>query len=668
MSALSIQPTYPIFTETDGQPLEDGYIWIGTANLDPQGNPINVYWDAALTQLAGQPIRTQGGYPVNSGTPARLYVNSDYSIRVMNKNSSVVYSAPEALERYSGDLVSFIGFKNQVGTVADLADADGSDWIGFEASGSGAVARSVEDKLRDVISVTDFGAVGDGNEITGAGTDNHAAIQAALDSVSDTYGGAVYFPRGIYATTGGFRVKARTVILGDGWDASMVMLHKDTTSLAATADAMFYVDGPPIIFPELPMRYVHFRRISLHGLDYVIPAGDFFGIKFRRTQYSSVIDCEIKSFWRDGIVFAHAAGEESNTSNIISGCMIRDNNSDGIVLQKANNIQILNNIIRTNSGSGIEFEGDPSLRTRITNNLFHNNLSNAILCAALTNYGVNVVNSPGSDGTAYADIIANKFYANGSSSDDPSEEYLGAIHATNVKYWDISSNSFSSVQEHGIYIGGDHVNISDNYLVPVVRNGIETAPGSSYIDIKNNSMVACGYGTDDTYYGIKVDGSIINVDENTIAKDTSISSNLVKYAIQIESGSSTIEVSNNNTIDASTTDNFNTDSTGVVLGRNQGQSPIPQVASASAVAIPFGATLLRITGTTTITEITKAAAHKGYAIVLLFSASLTVKQRSGAGTENLRLAGGVDFSATANDTLTLISNGTDWYETARSVN
>ena len=119
MSALSIQPTYPIFTETDGQPLEDGYIWIGTANLDPQGNPINVYWDAALTQLAGQPIRTQGGYPVNSGTPARLYVNSDYSIRVMNKNGSVVYSAPEATERYNGSVVVF-GASNATGDGAQL--------------------------------------------------------------------------------------------------------------------------------------------------------------------------------------------------------------------------------------------------------------------------------------------------------------------------------------------------------------------------------------------------------------------------------------------------------------------------------------------------------------------------------------------------------------------
>lgn len=93
MSALSIQPTFPIFTDIDGQPLEAGYVWIGTANLDPQVNPINVYWDAALTILAPQPIRTLGGYPSNSGTPARLYVNSDYSIRVMNKNGSTVYTS-----------------------------------------------------------------------------------------------------------------------------------------------------------------------------------------------------------------------------------------------------------------------------------------------------------------------------------------------------------------------------------------------------------------------------------------------------------------------------------------------------------------------------------------------------------------------------------------------
>jgi hypothetical protein len=94
MPALSIQPPFPIFTDTDGQPLENGYVWIGTANLNPITNPVAVYWDAAFTQPASQPIRTINGYLSNAGTPARLYPNAtDYSILAQDKKGSTVYSA-----------------------------------------------------------------------------------------------------------------------------------------------------------------------------------------------------------------------------------------------------------------------------------------------------------------------------------------------------------------------------------------------------------------------------------------------------------------------------------------------------------------------------------------------------------------------------------------------
>ena len=93
MSALSIQPPYPAFAGTDGLPLENGYIWIGTVNLNPQVNPITVYWDAALTIPAAQPIRTLNGYPMYQGTPSRFYTASDYSILVQNSKGSLVYSS-----------------------------------------------------------------------------------------------------------------------------------------------------------------------------------------------------------------------------------------------------------------------------------------------------------------------------------------------------------------------------------------------------------------------------------------------------------------------------------------------------------------------------------------------------------------------------------------------
>lgn len=172
MSALSIQPTYPIFTETDGQPLEDGYIWIGQTNLDPQANPINVYFDAALTIPAGQPIRTLGGYPSNSGTPARLYVNSDYSIRVMNKNGSTVYSAPSATERYSGVVVTGINAEDVI----------------YDPPFAGAVQTDVETKLSQLVSVVDFGATGDGV------TDDSPAVYAAATYLNSIGGGTLYFP------------------------------------------------------------------------------------------------------------------------------------------------------------------------------------------------------------------------------------------------------------------------------------------------------------------------------------------------------------------------------------------------------------------------------------------------------------------------------------------
>jgi hypothetical protein len=93
MSAIQVETPFPLFNDIDGQPLENGYIYVGVANLNPITNPISAFFNAALTIPATQPIRTLGGYPVNSGTPARFFVGSDYSIQVQNRNGSVIYTS-----------------------------------------------------------------------------------------------------------------------------------------------------------------------------------------------------------------------------------------------------------------------------------------------------------------------------------------------------------------------------------------------------------------------------------------------------------------------------------------------------------------------------------------------------------------------------------------------
>ena len=81
-----------MFTDTSGVPLEDGYIYVGTAGLNPETNPVAVYWDDAQTLAAAQPVRTLNGFPSRGGTASRLYCGTDYSLTVKDKNSVIVFS------------------------------------------------------------------------------------------------------------------------------------------------------------------------------------------------------------------------------------------------------------------------------------------------------------------------------------------------------------------------------------------------------------------------------------------------------------------------------------------------------------------------------------------------------------------------------------------------
>jgi hypothetical protein len=85
-----------------------------------------------------------------------------------------------------------------------------------------------------------------------------------------------------------------------------------------------------------------------------------------------------------------------------------------------------------------------------------------------------------------------------------------------------------------------------------------------------------------------------------------------------------------------------------------------QATVASAATITPRSNVFHVTGTTNIDTITVAAAGTCY--VLIFDGILTVGDLSG----NINLSAA--FVSTANDTLSLCHDGTNWHETARSVN
>lgn len=237
MPAIAVNPPFPLFTDADGQPLDDAYIYIGTANQNPVSNPIAVYWDSALTIAASQPIRTSGGYPVYNGSPARFYTNSDYSILVRDKNGAFVYTAAGETDFISSEFVTFI------------------------QSGVGAVQRSAQDKLREFVSVKDFGAKGDGT------TNDTAAIQAAINAVIAAGGGAVYIPAATYITRELTIAGNNITIFGDG---SVSLLKRDG-SWTGTNRGIFQFDNSTQDLENITIRTI--------GIDFNGTLDFGFGIK-----------------------------------------------------------------------------------------------------------------------------------------------------------------------------------------------------------------------------------------------------------------------------------------------------------------------------------------------------------------------------------------------------
>ena len=108
--------------------------------------------------------------------------------------------------------------------LGSLTVSSASSLIGWIQEGTGAVLRTIQDKLRERISVKDFGAIGDG------ATDNTAAFTAAAAYINSTTKGVnLYIPAGEYRFSAGvtFDNTKSYTIYGDG-DASILRMNVGT--------------------------------------------------------------------------------------------------------------------------------------------------------------------------------------------------------------------------------------------------------------------------------------------------------------------------------------------------------------------------------------------------------------------------------------------------------
>lgn len=186
---------FPFYTDRNGDALDQGYVYIGMADQDPELFPQATFWDADLSVPALQPLRTDAGYVVNpnaGNSPAHAFTAGAYSIRVRDKLGVQVFYAPNV---------------SPPELAPELAGPNGSTLVGFIHTGADAVPRTVQSKLRDLVSPIDYGAVGNG--VT---NDDTALQDAAATHPWRLFTGAA----GVYRITSnlpaGFRMLDGTVL------------------------------------------------------------------------------------------------------------------------------------------------------------------------------------------------------------------------------------------------------------------------------------------------------------------------------------------------------------------------------------------------------------------------------------------------------------------------
>jgi hypothetical protein len=234
---LAIETPLAAFFDLDGSPLDAGRLYFGLPNDNPETAPITVYWDAAGTQPAAQPLRTSNGFIVRSGTPAQVYVSGDYSLTVKNRSGARVAYAPSSLSA-SNDLDLQLQITTLVADLASTVSGKGAGMIGWKAV-NGA-DRTVEAKLLDTRSVKDDGA-------TGLTADNATAgVQASVNAVlADAQPG-----HSVYVPDGDYRVNTITVDLTAAVGAGRFSIHGNGDSSQLTmrgtpnTDILSFVGNP----------------------------------------------------------------------------------------------------------------------------------------------------------------------------------------------------------------------------------------------------------------------------------------------------------------------------------------------------------------------------------------------------------------------------------------
>jgi hypothetical protein len=170
---MTVQLTYKCqFLDSTGAPLSGGKVYFYSPGTS---TPKTTYSDNSSTANTNPVVLDARG-------EAQVWGSGLYDVVVRNASDVEIYSLDN------------IGFNNA------------SSEITFTASGTGAVETTVQEKLRERVSVLDFGAAGDGS------TDDTTAVQNAIDSGA----AEIIFPEGDTYLCGKITISNDVKLIGPG--------------------------------------------------------------------------------------------------------------------------------------------------------------------------------------------------------------------------------------------------------------------------------------------------------------------------------------------------------------------------------------------------------------------------------------------------------------------
>lgn len=559
-------------------------------------------------------------------------------------NAGTMYSVSSDAPTSIGS--SAITFETAV-AVADIATqlantsstSYGDALVGVKRTDTGATATTLHAWIeRQALNVKDFGAVGDGS------TNDAASIQAAIDAASTAGGGTVLFPRGTYKITTALAMKDKVDLVGFGGRSSIIapngcdgLTYGYTSSFGNSRISNIGIEGTSTT-----------AKIGIYQAGTLNDADELYGIT-------------------------------------IDNCLIRGFNVS-IKFRTVRDVTIANNWLQDTNG-GIHLVGKC-----LVVNIHDNKIVFAAGSGTGTQYGVycdwfNYTSGSGNvrpesvkirDNTIYGFDYGIAFEASIfglAEGNDINADIEGVV-------WEDASNLLV-IRDNYIQIAGaagsvavrgkDQSAVIDTKVVIEANhiNGVNNTAGTSIgVQVGTSAVGNCDNVriVGNSFYGFTLYDIIVNKSGHVLIEDNACYSTGATESIVTSTlpTGRPVYIRNNDCYDTIGYDSSDFNSgdlrlgVNVVSGTTVSDGAVSTVASAASIDLPLGSAVFSITGTTNITSV-GVTGWTGKRATLVFAGILTFTDGS-----NLKLAG--NFVTSADDSITLVCDGTNWYEVARSAN